>query len=632
MNARRVAAASLAASLAVSFAAATAKDGAAIEVVPLVLIHGHGSDPTAWDVFMGRYGTGRKVVTALYANEADQLKPGDLPLASVVAAGYYMDSINDPVYGNKNGDIGSCPVARDDAWAKNYTASFAARIQHIVDGVCRASGATHVDLALHSMGNLVGRAYTKWLSAQGGKCKVRRLLMIVGPQRGINALEASVDGLDHHNMGRDFMDMGEVSEMCSEYKPYNGQAFVDVLNDNWDGFCSSNGVQYAGFSASGAVGTQIDPTDPTDSSDPSILGMKVTGAYGDILSAVEQIRTSDIPDIKPFVDIWGGFTYDKVLGPIGYPEPNLVNEIEVAFGPGDGTVRLASSRLDQAPFGQTVSWGTFEGRHGGDDWDPEQCSENSTFATELAREFCFCGNVQKGGHVDRCQLEKYDSPGKATFLALETTVSGAPLVSAQIVEQTLDATGKIDAKLTTASYACPLPLGTQRAFIQIPAGGGQRTYRVVLYGPNGAVSTQDNIVMQLTDGVLEAPPKTTFGSDPAGKPLSIGLVNALSGVANPNSTTNPAAPTKGVVVHVTASSNTASTDPTLRFSFRLDDGDWTPYATQASYDTPPLAPGEHRVEARSRHGNNGAKVVCDDAYGDAIGILVDSKDGFTIRH
>jgi pimeloyl-ACP methyl ester carboxylesterase len=613
--------------------ASHAKDGAAIEVVPLVLVHGHGADPSAWSAFLDRYGVGRVRVASLYAAEADQLKPGDLPKACVVAAGYYMDSACEEKFGDKDGSIGGCPVARTDEFASRYKVSFARRLARIVDGVCRASGSDRVDLALHSMGNLVGRAYTRWLSSEGGKCKVRRLLCIVGPHRGINALEATVDGLDHHGE-RDFMDMGELAEMCHEYKVWGGESFTDQLNYGWDSFCSSNAVQYAGISASGALGKQVDPSDPNDSSAPKILGFKVTGAYGSIVKAIEGANRSNLPLVDPFVDVWSSWSYHRVWGVLGYPVPNLIAEIQEAFGPGDGTVRLASSRMDQDPFYQAQTWALFEGRHG-DTWNPEQSANNSTFATELARELCFVGNVGKGGSVDRWQLKKWDAPGKASFLALETSISGAPLVAAQIVERRVGGDGKIDGNAATVSYGCPLPLGAQRAFIPIAAGGGRRSYHLVLYGPAGAVvETTDDVVLDLQDGVAEEAPTTSLGDPPAAGAgaESVGLVAALSELGATPAATPVSTAQAEASVHVQATSNTASSDATLRFSFRLDDGNWTPFTTKAVYDSPVLAAGEHRLEARARHANNAAQVACDDAQGTAIGILVDGQGKVSIRH
>jgi pimeloyl-ACP methyl ester carboxylesterase len=621
-----VVAASLASFAVIGGLSASAKDGAAIEVVPLVLVHGHGADPDDWGPFLARYGTGRVRVAELYAGEADKLKPGDLPRASVICAGYYKESATEAKYGNHDGSIGGIPIVRSDGHAGDYNVSWARRVARIVDGVLRASGSDRVDLALHSMGNLVGRSYVRWLSVSGGKSKVRRVLCIAGPHRGVNALEATVDGLEYHGE-RDFMDLGELAEMCGEYRAWNGKSFTEQLNDGWDGFCSGANIEYAGITGTGPVGHQVDPTDPTDASAPRIFGHKITGAFEHIIKAAEGVRLNNIGKIAPIAKIWLGWDYVKVWGFIGYPKPHLLDEYNEAMGPGDGTVRLASSRMDQDPFHAAKTWATFEGRHGST-FNAEQSTLNSTFATELAREFLFAGKIEKGGHLDRCELKQVDGAGSASFLTLDTTVSGSQLVSAQVVEQPLGADGKVDATKPATGYACPVPLGAQRAFIPIAPGGGKRTYRVVVYGAEGPVATQDGIVFDLKDGATPAAPTTSLD----GKPTSVGMVTALAHAGTTTATTSTAAVQGGATIHVTAASNTASSDPTLRFSFRLDDGTWTPYTTQAAYDSPVLAPGEHRIEARARHANNPGKVVCDDAQGTAIGVLVDAKGGVTIRH
>jgi len=199
-------------------------------------------------------------------------------------------------------------------------------------------------------------------------------------------------------------------------------------------------------------------------------------------------------------------------------------------------------------------------------------------------------------------------------------------VSAQIVEQTVSSTGVVNS--ASFGYACPLPLGAQRAFISIPAGGGTRRYRLVLYGAEGSVQVQDGLVFNLQDGQLENGPTTSLTAEPK----SEGIVKALGQIESGTSDASATTPVASATVHVTASSNTAASDPTLRFSFRLDDGAWSPYTTKATYDSPTLAPGEHRLEARARHANNAAHIVCDDAYGTAIGILVGNDGKVTIRN
>src|SRR5581483_3558038 len=178
-------------------------------------------------------------------------------------AGYYREGKATALYdpdanGRGQGSIGSCATPRDDGHQGEYPISYAARLARIVDGVRRATGSDRVDLACHSMGNLVGRAYTRWLSDQGnGTRKVRRIVAGAGPQGGIDAVEALVDGLDNSHGPREFMIQGENMEMCSEYKGWGGRSYVDRLHDGWDNFCTGADVQYGGISGTGAFGAQV---------------------------------------------------------------------------------------------------------------------------------------------------------------------------------------------------------------------------------------------------------------------------------------------------------------------------------------------------------------------------------------
>jgi pimeloyl-ACP methyl ester carboxylesterase len=645
------------------------------EVVPLILIHGHGADPSAWAGFMDRYGAGRVVVRSLYAADADKLKAGDLPKACVVAAGYYKETESgvkfDPdATGRGQGSIGGCGVPRDDGLEGKYPISYVSRIARIVDDVRRATGSDRVDLALHSMGNLVGRAYTKWHSsgAQGGKSKVRRLVCIVGPQRGINAFEATIDGLDHAGV-REFMDQGELAEMCHEYNGWGGKSYVDQLNDGWDGFCGGAGVEYLGITATGAYGTQIDPSDqPSDHA--HIFGIQLSGPVDSIVQGIEAMDKETLGDVHIFTELW-------LKDPIA--------EIKEALGPSDGTVRFASSRMDQEPFLGAATWATFEGRHGGDDWDPEQQSNCSTFASEMAREFLFDHKLVKAS-VDSFGLRMVNAPGKQSWLVLDTKISGGSLVAAQIVEAKLgpegfsvsnaigDVTrvadgitgheisngvkdtgallddlfqghwgalgGDASQGLTDAThpqfslggpapleplgaaqgYGCPLASGEQHAFFAIPAGAGTRRYHVVLYGPQGAVAHIDTIDLVVKDGAAEDAPTTTL------RAVSVGIDGVLARGAAPA----PDATGATAVFHGIAASNAPASDTSVKFSFRLDAGDWTPFGPTATFDTPPLAAGEHRLSARSERNCDG--TVCDDAVGATIGIFVDRTGQITVRN
>ncbi|HZU99448.1 MAG TPA: hypothetical protein VFF73_22255 [Planctomycetota bacterium] len=551
-------------------------------VLPLVLIHGHGGDFTDWDGLIARYGVGRKVIR-IYAADADLLKPGDLPLSCVVDCDYYRDSATSPLYdadasGNGHGSIGGCPVPRTDAYAGNYTSFYVPRVARIVEGVRRATGSDRVDLCVHSMGNTVGRAYTRWGSLDAnGRSKVRRFLGIAGPNRGINALEAAVDG-SSVPAGQEHFALGEDAEMSYEYPAWGGRSFTGLLNDGWDAFCAQADVHYAGLTGTGAHGNIIDPAPPPP---PTILGITLTGLGNPWTTVFTSISNLDPP------------TLARILPHLLIFLQRPVAEIDEALGPSDDQVRYASSEMSDAPLLGRDFFAVFEGSHG-DEWDPEQTVHTSTFTSELCRQYFSTGVLSSG--TATATLRLVDSPGKASFLALETTVANGPLVSAQVVEETLDASGNQTG--SSVGYGVPLPDGFQRAFLLVPAGGGTRRYRVVLYSAEAEVFVQDPIVFSLTDGALEVAPLTTF----------VAATGGASGVT----------------------ATFASTASAAEFSFRLDNGSWSPWGPPATFTTPPLATGEHRLDARSRHAANGAGLLCEDAAGTGIGLVLDASGGLSV--
>lgn len=557
------------------------------QVLPLILIHGHGGDFSDWDGFIARYGKGRVVVPALYAADADVLQPGALPKSCVIDCDYYRDSATAPPFdadaaGRGHGSIGGCPVPRGDSYAADYTASYVSRIARIVEGVRRASGSDRVDFLVHSMGNVVGRAYIRWqsLGAQGGKSKVRRFLGIAGPNRGIDALEATIDGL-RRPQGQEHMAMGEDAEMSYEYPAWGGRSYMDLLNAGWDAFCVQNDVHYAGLTGTGAFGEQIDPSPgPPPSFGNGIVLANLPNPWDSVTTAVSNLDGNTILDVLPHFLI---------------AAQRPAAEIAEALGPSDDEVRFESSGMDQPPFLGRDFFAVFEGSHG-DEWNPEQTVHTATFTAELARQYFAEAGVVHSATIARASLDLVDAPGRASFLALSTTVKNGPLVSAQIVEENLDASGTPVG--AAVGYGVPIPDGDQRAFIAVPRGGGTRRYRLVLYGPDGAAQIQDGIVYHLTDGTPEVAPVTMLASV----------------------TSSPMA--AGAVARVTFASSVPASEPSLEFSWRLDGGAWTAWAKGASHDVGPLAPGEHRLEARSRHAVNGAGLLCEDAAGSAVGLFV----------
>lgn len=555
-------------------------------VVPLVLVHGITGSPADFDRFRELYGVGRERVPQLFAAEADRLSPGDLPRAVVVGAGYYQESQSTPRYdpdpsGRGTDSIGGCPSPRLDIYAGDYTHSYAERLARIVDGVRRATGSDRVDLACHSMGNIVSRAYILWHSdgAAGGTSKVRRYFSIVGPHRGINAIEAFSFGFVQPPQ-RAFMHQGEIAEMCYEYPDWSGQSFVDRLNGGWDAYCSSADVHYGGVSSIGPHGYQANPNGGHQVSTTVVAGVQ---------QALQSFGHGSVGDLTPFWLI---------------AAPNVLSESVEALGPGDQVVRLASSRLDRAPFARADFWGPFECRHDGV-WDPEQSMVSCTMTVEIARQY-FEGTLSTAATVSSASLVLEDSPGHASWLALETSAQGGDLAGAQIVEEVLDANGNPVGGAT--GYGVVVHEGDQRAFVPIPAGGGDRRYRLVVYGPDGPLLPPSDVTLHLTDGALDAAPTTSFVA------------------ATPTPTRSGSAS-----VQASFGSNAAPGDATLAFSFRLDGGAWTAWSASATFDTGTLGPGEHRLEARARHSTNGAGVLTEDSRGTAVGLFLDASGNLTVR-
>jgi hypothetical protein len=557
---------------------------AAPAVYPLILVHGIAGDPSDFAVFESLMGEGRVVVPELYAFEADQLKAGTLPASCIVGAGYYKERTTDPKYlpdanGVSHGSIGGSPLPRTDPWATSYTQSYVERLSRIVEGVRRATGSDRVDLVLHSQGNIVGRGYTRWRSsgARSGGSKVHDIFMIAGPQRGLNAVEAYSVGWDR-TPDIAFMRQGEIAEMCQEYDVWSGQSYVDQLNDGWDAFCAQNDVSYAGLSGAGAHGTQVDPQG-------NIVVNTIAVIVGNIVGAL--INQTTIADLKPFYDIFW---------------PKLIPEAADALETSDGVVRLALSRLDGPPFGRTYLWAPLETRHTGT-WNPEQATTGSTVTSELARTF-FGRSLGAVAQVATFDAVLVDAPGKASWIALESTVS-ADTMGAQLIEETLDTSGNPVGG--AVGYGCRVLSGTQRVFFQVPATGGARRYHAVLYSAYGSIATRD-VTVHLTAGTQDTPPVTTF-------------VGATS------------KPVDGwPAVQATFASNAGPQDKTLGFSYRLDGGVWSAFTQSPSFTTPPLGPGEHRLEVRSQHSTNGAALLCQDERGVAIGLAVDARGGFQVRH
>ncbi len=546
--------------------------------VPVIVLHGFGGSPQGlWDL-LDRIGTGRPVVQQMYDDDALALQPGDLPPDVVVDFGYYQASQASTKYdpdaqGLSHGSIGACPVPRSDGLGSYYTTSYAVRLQHCVEGVLRATGKQKVDLVGHSMGGLVVRAYTKWLSVDAtGFTPVRRILMFGSPSRGINALDALL--LDGEQSGvTDFMREGEIVEMCREAPIYGGESYTEILNDGWDTFCSQHGILYGGLAGKGAYGPQPPLVTPAE---------------------VQSV----VANLNPAIDV-------AIAAIVAIFWSDVSAEVQETLGPGDGEVPLPVARLDQAPFTGAALAPLVEARHTfyGDD---ERSLDCSTLSAEALRAFTLAsGTISRSAVCSSLSLAPVSVPGAATWLRASVTVQGACPLEAQLVEETLDVSG---VPSTAMGYGQVLRPGTQELAFIVPAGGGTRSYHLVVYGAQGSIASIESVTFALQDGALEAAPQAQ--------------------IASVSSSTTPLGP----AVHATFTSNAAPSDPALAYRVRFDHGPWSSPRSAPTFDTPPLGQGLHRIEVVATSSSNAAQLVVDGTVPDAADVLVDPSGNAVVTH
>lgn len=369
--------------------------------VPVLFVHGFGSNPVfEFQGLLARVARGRTVFPEVYSAELDALPTGGVSPHSLFAFGYYRESAQAAEHWVARRpvrpSIGGCPVARVDPFAGRYRISYAELLARAVENVCRATGAERVDLVGYSMGGLVCRSYTRWLSLRGpgGASRVRRLLTVCTPNMGLNSLEATLAALVT-NGDRGHADQGEIAEMNYECRYWGGRSFIDRLNDGWDAYCRREGIAYG-----------------------------AARGYG--FSIQHRLRV-----LRPLM-LLAGLGVRLVLA---HPTPgfDLRREIDEAIRDGDGVVRTAAAFLDPARFpGIGVSAPHF-GNHG-DSISDAAANRKSEWTATLVRRFVFEGR-RLGAPLTVAQprLSVVDAGGEASWLELSAdVVSGEPLV-AQVV-------------------------------------------------------------------------------------------------------------------------------------------------------------------------------------------------------
>jgi len=369
--------------------------------VPVLFVHGFGSNPVfEFQGLLARVARGRPVYPEVYSAELDALPTGGVSPHSLFAFGYYRESAQAREHWvaqrPDRPSIGGCPTPRTDRFAARYRIRYAELLARAVENVCRATGAERVDLVGYSMGGLVCRSYTRWLSLRGpgGASRVRRLLTVCTPNMGLNSLEATLAALAT-NGDRGHADQGEIAEMNYECRYWGGRSFIERLNDGWDAFCRREGIAYG-----------------------------AARGYG--FSIQHRLRV-----LRPLM-LLVGLGVRLVLA---HPTPgfDLRREIDEAIRDGDGVVRTAAAFLDPARFTSLGASALHFGNHG-DSLNDAAANRKSEWTATLVRRFVFEGrSLGAPLTVAQPRLTVVDAGGEASWLELSVDVTaGEPLV-AQVV-------------------------------------------------------------------------------------------------------------------------------------------------------------------------------------------------------
>lgn len=371
--------------------------------VPVIFLHGFNAKPRPeWSQTLPHLARGRPVTLEMFAGESDQLPSGAVSPHALFNVGYYRERSGSPrFYTNQVGfpSIGGCPTPRTDRHAASYRISYARQLDRIVENVLRATGARQVDLVAYSLGGLVARAYTRWLSLRGpgGSSRVRRLLTVCTPNNGINSFEATLVSLIH-NGTRQHVDQGEAAEMNRQCTYWGGRSFVDRLNTGWDAFCRQQGIRYGA-----AYG------------------------YGWAIQSSPAVRNVLVPLVYWLAR---GFARSVLVHPT--PGFDLQAALREATGTGDGVVRTASSWLDPRRFPGITFNAPHFGLHGRAA-TPSLSNRDSLWREALVRRFLL--QARSGGRlrVSNPAIRPIDAGGQATWLELDADVTSGQPLSAQVL-------------------------------------------------------------------------------------------------------------------------------------------------------------------------------------------------------
>jgi pimeloyl-ACP methyl ester carboxylesterase len=423
--------------------------------LPVVFVHGVHGKTTDWEPLLLRLARGRPLFNPHYAGDSDAFQDLSIPAHSIFNFGLYREQQQSPHYYRdirpEWPSIGGCPIPRDDENADRYTLSFAKQLERSIENICRATGVEQVDLCGFSMGGVVARAYTRWRSLNGpeGASRIRRLLIVGSPNLGINSLEASILGyasvlarLDIHAMH------GEAAELNDSCRYWQGDSYINHLNEGWDDFCQETGIEYANTYSFGA----------SIYGHPFFLKMFHSQEFW-----LKRISKKTLLHENP------NFDYQSAM--------------EEAAGDSDYVVRVASASLTKELFPNCHFNQAFEGVHDG--WlntlFPTEHRLHRAFYTEtVIRRFLLQGLEALGMTVHSANLSVIQREGERPALLLETELEGEGLLTARVVLAPQifanDPKALVEQGLhRLKSFGVLLHPGTQRTLIRVPKISGKMT-------------------------------------------------------------------------------------------------------------------------------------------------------------
>lgn len=569
-------------------AAAPGSTTSAYGSVPVVFVHGIDGSPADWHPVTQRLAGGRALFTEVYAGDTDGYATGSIPADSFFNFGYTRERAGSPEYYTDRlpelPSIGGCPDPRTDPAGPLYTISYARQLERTVENICRATGSDRIDLVCFSMGGIVGRAYTRWLSvphpsvpglagaspgpvgSRGGLSRVRRLLTIATPNHGVNSLEATVLALAKLQ-ARDPLPQGEAAELNYECTYWSGRSYIDRLNDGWDAFCRAHGIEYA-------------------------------AGYG-FGNAIQHIAA--VQRVAAILASLSGFIASSLLV---HPTPgfDLVREMAEVTGDGDGTVRVASARMDPAVYPGVRFNAPYYGTHS-DEGRPETTLKGSTWTEALIRAFILEGRTASGFQAS-ATLRPIDAGGQATWLLVDADATGGEPLAAQVILHPAGLPGPlaIPLRLGTCAYGLLLHPGTQALFLDPDGADGAVEAEVRLYGQ---------------DGMVTLPPQ----------PVALRRAGRLAPVAPAPWMGAPTPSGRGVTVPISAAVTGAE------FTWTLDPAVApvaSPFQPAAEIPLPWLAPGVHVLRLQARAAANAAGLWVEEARPDEVLLVVDAHGGVTL--